>query len=265
MKASANHASVDTFAKKLYIKESYTELNRLKIALSVFFVFEQIINKTDLRYDTFFASLLSVPNEFPKNVRILSWNYDSQFELSFAEYSDNYSISHNQKRLRVNIKNGNYGSNIGFGIDKINGTAGFYSDSGHSHYFYADDLSGVLDLTIIDKVTRNYGAASYVNKVSPSLSFSWEKEYYERNIVTSAIENIKDTVALVVIGYSFPFFNREVDREIIGSMTNLKRVYFQAPDAEVLKERFEAIRSDLEGVELVVKHDVGQFLLPNEL
>ena len=112
---------------------------------------------------------------------------------------------------------------------------------------------------------EKFCAATYLSNIHSSLSFAWEPEHPEKGIVAKAIENTKDTVSLVIIGYSFPFFNREIDRKIIGSMTNLKKIYFQAPDADIMKERFQALRDDMTGVELLSKFDVGQFLLPNEL
>jgi len=48
-------------------------------------------------------------------------------------------------------------------------------------------------------------------------------------------------------------------------MTKLKRGYVQAPDADILIERFKAIRDDLSGIEILPKYDLGQFVLPNEL
>lgn len=263
--ASAGHASIDTFAKKLSIKRKYNELKRLKIALSVFFIFEQALNQPDFRYDAFFASLIKSISDFPDNVRILSWNYDYQFELAFGQYTDQNEITTNQSFLRVNSKYGDNDRYQGFGIYKLNGTTGLYSDGGWRQYMYASNLKVPFDKSFVDQVNRNYGAATYLNNVYSSLSFAWETEQPEKSIVNKAVENVQDTVALVVIGYSFPFFNREIDRQIIGSMTNLKRVYFQAPDAEILKERFEALKDDLKGIELLTKFDVGQFLLPNEL
>jgi len=50
LKVSAeNHASVDTLAKKLYLKERYDELDKLKRALSIFLLLEQLINPADKR------------------------------------------------------------------------------------------------------------------------------------------------------------------------------------------------------------------------
>lgn len=42
---------------------------------------------------------------------------------------------------------------------------------------------------------------------------------------------VSGTTILVVIGYSFPFFNREVDKQIFNELNNrvLKKIYFQDP------------------------------------
>lgn len=44
---SSKHASVDTLAKKLYITRKQKELNNLKKSLSLFFILQQIIEKSD--------------------------------------------------------------------------------------------------------------------------------------------------------------------------------------------------------------------------
>lgn len=265
MVESEKHASIDTFAKKLFIKRKRDDLKKLKIAMSVFFVFEQALNKVDFRYDAFFASLLSSLRDFPENVRILSWNYDYQFELAFSEYSDQPDIRSNQSWLRVRSKYGENDEHKGFGIYKLNGTTGLFSDGGWQQHLFVPSLKVPVDVSFVNQITRNYVAGTYLSNVYPSLSFAWEPEQPEKSIVTKAIENISDTHTLVIIGYSFPFFNREVDRKIIGSMINLKKVYIQSPDADIIKERFQAFRDNLTGIELISKFDIGQFLLPNEL
>jgi hypothetical protein len=46
---------------------------------------------------------------------------------------------------------------------------------------------------------------------------------------------------------------------------SLKKVYFQAPDAEDLRERFLAINDKLDPNNLILRKDIKQFTLPNEL
>ena len=48
------------------------------------------------------------------------------------------------------------------------------------------------------------------------LTFAWESQNHQRfsNSLELSKEIIKGSEILVVIGYSFPFFNREIDKEI---------------------------------------------------
>jgi len=267
LEESKRHSSIDTFAKKLTIKHMYSELERLKIALSIFFIFEQTQKLVDNRYDTFFASIIDNSHTFPENIRILSWNYDYQFELAYSEYSGKKNISENQTKLNIHQKKGmNLAYNHGFRIYKLNGTTEIFSQNYYRQYNFIDEICSEITLKTIEDIVRNYAAIITSKNLQSTLSFAWEpEEKVGKSFLESTIDDVKDTIALVVIGYSFPFFNREVDRRIIGAMNQLKRVYFQAPDAEVLKERFLAIKDDTKNIELVLKKDVGQFLLPNEL
>lgn len=268
LEKSENHASVDTFAKKLYIKSEWKSLDRLKIALSIYLIIEQTINPCDKRYDSFFASVLNRDGEFPTNLRILSWNYDFQFEKAFAEYSGSQEITTNQSRLKITNKYSDLRSNYanGFSMFKLNGTSTIL-ENGRTHYYYFSNFENELSKPFLQSILRNYGVMKTNNsRFTSGLSFAWEDSHdNNRDIIKFAKEGTIDTDVLVVIGYSFPFFNREVDRDIIKNMTNLKKVYFQAPDAENIKERFWAIRNDIQTENLKSRFDVLQFLLPDEM
>ncbi|MFZ4463468.1 MAG: hypothetical protein ACOYN5_06450 [Bacteroidales bacterium] len=262
----SKHASVDTFAKKLFIQRNISDLNKLKVALSLFFVFQQAFNKPDNRYDAFFASIHNRLHQFPENIRILSWNYDSQFELAYSLFSNQTQISDIQNFLNIKHKyGGEFDDDTKFGIYKLNGTTGLYRNNGSSQYIYANFLNVPVDLTFMEIVVRSYVAATYEIEYRSNFSFAWEGENPNRSIVDLAVKNVSDCIALVVIGYSFPFFNRDIDRKIINSMTQLKSVYFQAPDADNLIERFSAVRNDISNIKLIPKFDLKQFVLPNEL
>lgn len=264
VEASNESDSVDTLAKKLFLKKEFDTLKKLKLALSVFFVCEQAINKPDRRYDSFFASILNSINKLPENIKILTWNYDYQFELTFYNYFNKNNLAELQDFLGVHNKFVEDNYSKGFKIYRLNGTVGLYR-SFYENFKFISAIKKPFDIGFVHELTKNFAAAVYLSNLNPSLSFAWENEGSHSNVVDSAAQSVKDSIALVVIGYSFPFFNRDVDRKIIGSMTNLKRVYFQAPDADNLKERFQALRDDLKGVELISKFDTEQFLLPNEL
>ena len=120
------HATIDTFAKKLYLTNKSNEYQKVKSILSIFFVIEQLIGKADSRYDTFLASILDSRLEIPDNIKILTWNYDRQFEFVYREYTENrYINAINSSQLGVFDFRKNEILRNKWSIYKINGTADF--------------------------------------------------------------------------------------------------------------------------------------------
>jgi len=125
--SAENHASIDTFAKKLYIKNEQHNLLRLKATLSCYFLILQGLNNVDQRYDTFFASITNKDeNEnviLPDNIKIISWNYDIQFEKAFNIYLDNIKYLSTQLQAPP-ITGGRFEFDYSkFGIIRLNGIA----------------------------------------------------------------------------------------------------------------------------------------------
>jgi hypothetical protein len=99
-------------------------------------------------------------------------------------------------------------------------------------------------------------------KIYPLVNFAWESSHIQ-DYLAKAEEIAKLTSILVVIGYSFPFFNREIDRRIIRSMTNLTKVYIQDINPESIIERLSSIITESKNI--IPIEDVEQFYLPPEL
>lgn len=265
-------SSIDTYAKRLFIRNEVEQLKKLKLVTSLFFMFEQNQKGVDQRYDSFFASIIKRhATQLPESIKIISWNYDSQFEQAYSVYSGDENISRNQDKLGIFTKNiveriektgGGFvpESRNGFSILKINGSASlFHSSTGKEepHYAYP---------TIYEAIFQRYSAVTN-GEYENALSFCWEEEYTSlayAGIIDFARKAAEDTEALVVIGYSFPFFNREVDQLLINSMKKLKRVYIQDPNPQGVEERFLA-HSPLQNLTITLKDDTSQFYLPNEL
>jgi hypothetical protein len=264
-KETSRHASIDTFAKKLTLKREHKLLRKLKICLSLFFAFEQIDKSLDKRYDSFFASILNSMTKFPENIRILSWNYDAQFELSISEYINQVDLSFSETWLGVRNKFEQKRYDPGFGIFKLNGSASCFvkEDYGLQKIWLLTKEEDKIDSSVIEKIIIQYALATS-QIISPFLSFSWEQN---NRILEETISETKDTKTLIVIGYSFPFFNRKIDREIIGNMQNLSTVYFQSPEAKKLIQRFSAVDSIKQIVPKLIplEDDLDQFFLPPEL
>jgi len=102
-----------------------------------------------------------------------------------------------------------------------------------------------------------------------NISFAWEKD---DQFIEGVIPLVKDAKVLVVIGYSFPYVNRAVDRRIVQSMDALRNVYIQDKAASDVVQSFETLLSENQqkGVSqrLIRVHprtSVSQFIIPNEL
>lgn len=279
------HATIDTFAKKLFLtgkKEEYIKLKRL---LSIYFKTEQLINRPDSRYDTFLASVLQRNTNgklrISNDISILTWNYDSQFEIAYREYLITDTNSEDiqfPEQLGIDIHSdaANFPKPVTFQDDgerqiiKLNGSASFESEFSMGHYYSFND--GKLTKEQIEKNIWTYYAPYYINTLNRKrclLNFAWE---YEKT--PEYIQLLNNTLYgaefLVIIGYTFPFFNREVDTSLFGFLwRRLRAIYIQDPNASNIKESVLNIIHRAGGIidenSIMLKKDVDQFFLPPEL
>ena len=142
--ASASHATIDTFAKKLYLKNELKDFYKVELLLSIFFIIEQKINKKDGRYDTFLASVLDSKLNIDDRITILTWNYDSQFELAYKEYGEHKDAEGLRRKLGIaDLKDQSYDTRNQ--IFKLNGTANFMSSIDiNGHQEFDEDLLTIL-------------------------------------------------------------------------------------------------------------------------
>lgn len=269
---SRHHATVDTLAKRFFLLEKWDELRRLKAALIVYFTLRQLSvydihglrnnpapsEKTiDGRYDSLIAAYArkgAQGPELPSNLKVISWNYDLQPELALKRYFP-LNIEDLQQRLQIwpnstMMASGNTFNMDRFGLVKLNGNAlwGKLSTPGCTTHntlfdrFYDDNPA--LDVLIqllheyhelrVDRRTLN-NALTYFN-------FAWESDENFKDkhsgfdqTIQAAVEIAKKTDVLVVIGYSFPIFNRETDSTVFNHLLQLQKVYIQDLNAEQIK------------------------------
>lgn len=255
------HSTIDTFAKKLYITSQFKELDKFKKTIAVFLLFQEMRNNVDIRYDTFFASILENSLELPTNVKIMSWNYDLQFERAYTSYSQrelNISI----KELKVNFPNNQFDKYDDNFIHKINGMIWINSELSQKLLYNAVDKSAGDGFI---KLLLDCYEFIIKNNHWERILFAWENDNLNKSRVAEIRDDLIDTEILVCIGYSFPYFNRKVDKYIIQSMKKLEKVYFQNPDPNQNYERFRTIRSDLRDDQFIRNSNCKEFLLPDEL
>lgn len=282
------HYTIDTYARKLYLRnESCQFLNSF---LAAYLTYEQMskednledqeilnpkteLNKKcnekikttlDYRYDSFFATLLS-QNEgkliLPPSANIISWNYDSQIELAYMNYLKKPSLDRAQEILNVFPSNNSRRIEDGKSkVIKLNGYTGFFGNNEDKGQFSYKQLRFSKENAIAMSELFNKK-----RKPSNNIKFSWIKDKQTDEARKQAQEILRKTKVLVVIGYSFPYFNRVVDKEIfLGFEDKLPTVYLQTrlDDFESIKNRMIGVNNYFEKTKAFTELD--QFLIPSE-
>jgi len=273
--------NVDSYAKYLYHTDNKEDLGKLKIALAYFFTNKQICFKKGLeekRYLNFITSLINEQGMFPEQVKILNWNYDYLFEIASAyykqeEFSESNGSTHHSPAFVNYFPNYGYEFNLThseyvketFSLVHLNGIAGFYvekNEKGNKVFksIFNDASKTNKEFSEIDLIMAFH---NYLLSNSHLITFAWEKDSETKNYLVNnykiAEQIVKDTSILVVIGYSFPFYNREVDNMVFRTIKpSLKKIYFQDPsiDGEFLRKRY-GMSKELSEDEIELKTKYG--------
>ena len=265
--ASASHATVDTFAKKLWLTKKIEDFDKLKRTLSAYFMLEQLMLKPDKRYDAFFASVLgNNPEDLPKDVCILSWNYDCLLERAYAGYVSNIGLLAIEKKLHllnksIDVKDYDYNDSHSFKVFKLNGSALIYDTTNDEPFDFIFKRQGMSDISYIATISAPASNAKC------ALSFAWENmnTWYTEQLRKS----IEDTEILVIIGYSFPYFNRKIDQFIFECATKIRKIYVQDPQSDQIAESVKNLltpnHQHINKTTIINQRNTNQFLLPPEL
>lgn len=267
----SQHATIDTFAKKLWITRDFDELNRLKLIFSLFLSVYQAIKGVDPRYDFFLAALLGADARFSDDVNIVSWNYDSQIELAYSHYIKTNKLSDCAARLNLGLRDSKEikVSYEGFNLLKVNGSTSIYDDLKQRSFYFLDNVKYASPEEMWGQSLFFYSALRRRRQINlSSLAFAWEGQESESPYYDNVSSTFLDTEILVIIGYSFSFFNRVIDRAILRNAVKLKKVYIQDLNPDPIKEKL--VQSLPRGLELdkisidPIKN-ANEFFIPHEL
>jgi hypothetical protein len=256
-----DHATIDTYARKLYLTKRYRDLERLKSLLCAFFLWEQLEHRPDGRYDTFLANVLDNHTlNIPEEISIIAWNYDSQIELAFSSYNQNAGLAVFEKNIvgkwPTLAKTGR--------VFKVNGSATYANGEIVSLIKNYDKTS--VAIQIIQFYSNSMADTTDMGfQFKTHLSFAWEDSPNALKMRETIKATVADTEQMVVVGYSFPFFNRETDREIIGYMDKLKKIYVQDMNADEVEQSLLAVLPEDKKIEIKKEYKCSQFCLPKEL
>lgn len=245
-------STIDSYAKYLYInknKNGMNEYNKYKLFVSTFFIlfqdhfyiFLKKINKNDkdyqkndLRYSDFLVNLLT-EDELPHNTMVLSWNYDFQFQYALKDFFPN---EFGEYDLLSPFKTGFFNSKLDtFFLYQLNGIANHgLIDENHYTFDFEQKMVPLVEdnFTFIKNVLHQYKSLDNAPIIKNlSITYAWENE------LSSIIENkadikkhLEETTHLVIIGYSFPFTNRKIDKNIFEYINHnkIKSIVYQNPN-----------------------------------
>jgi hypothetical protein len=273
--------TLDGYAAKLYHNKDFNQLHRLKMTLSIYLVICQELNrsklggniqrsitKIDQRYLKLIKSCLDldITNSIRDNIHFLTWNYDLQLQHTLMTYFAGVSDIEELNRGAFKFTP----SQIQFPvltskskICHINGFCGFYTTEAQNYVSY-------LDRAKASNITEKVKSMAYISdsaskgsiNFNNAINFAWENNQYSTQAVSRAKEIMEITDTLVVIGYSFPDDNIEIDRNLIshaigaGKMT---RIIIQNPSLEEdeISEKLNIKREIIE-----TRKEVNEFLSP---
>jgi hypothetical protein len=266
--------SIDIYAKRLYLIEDFQNLKKLKHCISVYFdLWENFYfsdftkpdgtyyNYIDKRYYSLLSLLLEKgKNRVPvinENVNFITWNYDLQLENSLDSFLSEKSIDYTHLNSIFNF----------FGDDPskqrivhLNGFRGVfdYENKIVENFQYKNLIDEKKYFESLSENLKDFRKISY----QKTIKYAWESA---SESVSLAKDILEKTNILVIIGYSFPAFNRLIDTDLFSAFKKNKnrRVVYQDPYAndEILELFFNGIQPKHKKV----LKDVTQFYIPEEL
>jgi hypothetical protein len=254
--------TIDTYAKYLSnIKNEYY-LGYLKNMLNAFF---HSLNESEkineYRYLNLITSIFDGTASIESDFVFLSYNYDFALEIAFTE-ATNYEMKVNKnhnilKKLQSypSVENGwMYKSQF---IIHLNGIAGMREENGKIWHSSFKNTSTKAEEFLY---TGNL-------KIKNLLKFGWEVDKDITSTIVSINDKLTNAESLIIIGYSFPFFNRKYDEMIIAKFcesTSPKKIYIQNPynNTEAFKQRFKI---DNRRIEVIYIDDCEYHYIPYDL
>lgn len=247
LKLASKMGTPDLLAKLLIEKQRDMDYQMLKNLISSFIdSIEFSDNPMDMRALSF-LTYLSSNSRLPNNVRIINWNYDSQIEMAaeMLSISKTKDTVINGFTCWPNCSRGEANTTTPWMIH-VNGVAG---------YEYSMEK-------LAKRVTKN----DLLNTNPLLLSFAFELDStrwtFEQNRINLMIEAANGANILVVIGYSFPFFNRQFDKVIFEVIkSTCSKIYYQDP---LNNGSFISSIFDVDPKKIIHVSDCKFYHVPNE-
>jgi hypothetical protein len=271
--------TIDTYAKHLWLSNP-KELKILKKSLSLFFTIWQECEKAffnfkairendfeeiDHRYLGLLANYLEKSDNdivLNKDIKFISWNYDNQLEKALSLFTGKNNIEYTLEKFGIYPYN--FKEHLKSNIIHLNGISGLFAKDSLQDKSISEEPKAnkrtIVD--VLEKVFTELDSDELSN--SKYFTFAWEDDEVSLEAIKQAADILNETEVLIIIGYSFPTFNDQIDKKLMSIVRNsekLTRVYYQDPkgSTELLYTRFGISEQKIK-----IVNEVDQFTLPLE-
>lgn len=269
--------SLDNYAKYLHDNKENVRYTWLKLSLNAFLTAWQqsidselkvresnVLSNIDNRYHSLMGNVTQPGTNgitLKPNVSFISWNYDTQLERTFQKYSRNKDWDDLAGRLffRPGYAVGNR-----LQICHLNGFHGFYQTKEGKEIRFIDRTEDTSMLSIF-KSFEHIIESQMRGQLDQTryIKFAWEDNNEVGEVKRDAASILQETDYLVIIGYSFPDYNGNIDRELLAQLKEDCIIYYI--DSNPAKYRLQS-RLPLKNYENVVymssRSDIQSFYLP---
>jgi hypothetical protein len=253
----------DVYAYGLYLSGRKDLLKPLKMALIYYLL--KIQNKVDPRYQKLIipAHARSAGSNKPlPNLNIISWNYDIQFELAYADLA-NISLEETFQRLQVypKIFRNQYPYDAvgnAFNLVHLNGLAYCTSKNLDLFNMEIEDEANILRSLMVARSNLEgvVGGTEY-------LKFGFELDIENNPSIKICNEIARKTRNLIIVGYSFPDENHFIDKTIFENFKQLESIVIQDYNEEIKQRIFESLRPNIDYKNIrVIKPSESHFYVP---
>lgn len=260
---------------KLHLNHFIEDLKKRDPVVNRSFNFNTFNSINDKRYDQFFAAVLTKGNEgallrLPSNLNLISWNYDLQMELVLRKYSQCEHLLDVSEGFKIYPRGSGTEAIQRMAEDstifKLNGTCGLETDISESHFTSLDSSSLVLPfLSLLSKIFDP--SLEDLLKSKRALSFAWEDGNSSPGFVQDiCADKISNSSSIVIIGYSFPVFNREIDKQLFSQLREGTKIYIQDLPGNIKSviHAAESIIPEGNDCKIIPIDKVDQFYVPFE-
>ncbi|TGN14003.1 hypothetical protein [Leptospira ilyithenensis] len=265
--------SIDNYARKLWEAKKTEEYDQLKATLSCYLLLEQSkadeqYDIIDHRYDHWLTKITNREQGIPylkPRFKVISWNYDLQIEKALEELCQFELGSPHYEKWGVYPKMGRYNNGSltdnEISIVKVNGSTGSYLNAGEVNSLLKSTFREFDAKSVLNALEIYYKFSHSQPSIKQLFFFAWEKVPMAQQGIEIAKTISKKAKELIVIGYSFPDYNKDMDVEILKEMTSLESIYLQVRDDKIEHVR-TAMESIFPDIKITVDMKIEQFHVP---